>query len=313
MTQLASATMPLLYALEPLRRGWIAGVMAGVTWLGDGVAFALLGILLYWCWDKRLGEYLMAAGLAGVTLCHGLKNLFRVPRPWLLDEQFSIVEAARARAAGYSFPSGHSQMGVTLYGGIALWTKRRALRALGIALAILVPFSRMALGVHTVLDILVGAAIALAMLFWLRPAFQTGKGLAGVYAALSALCVLGLILSLSVRTPGGSAEELYNEWESIKATCQSLAGILALWLGREVDRRYTNWSCGGSLPVQIVKGVLGIALFALLRGAAHYMPQGNWSLRLIAYFIAMAFGTTLWPMSFAWLRKKIDKEAATAT
>ena len=89
MTNLATWTMPALYALSGLRAGWLVLVMRGMTWFGDGVVFAAVGIAAYWCWDKRAGEYMLSVGLAGTAVGHCLKNLFRVPRPWLLDEEYT--------------------------------------------------------------------------------------------------------------------------------------------------------------------------------------------------------------------------------
>ena len=88
-----------------------------MTWFGDGVVFAAVGIAAYWCWNKRAGEYMLSVGLAGTAVGHCLKNLFRVPRPWLLDEEFEIVESARARAGGYSFPSVYAWTQCLFVGG----------------------------------------------------------------------------------------------------------------------------------------------------------------------------------------------------
>ena len=98
-----------------------------------------------------------------------MKLLCRVPRPWVLDENFTIVEEAREAASGYSFPSGHSQSAVGTFGGLAVTGKNKVLRWIFIAIAVLVPFSRMYLGVHTLWDVLIGSCLALMLVALLRP------------------------------------------------------------------------------------------------------------------------------------------------
>jgi undecaprenyl-diphosphatase len=123
--------------------------------------------------------------------------VFRIPRPWVLDPNFTIVESAREAATGYSFPSGHTQSSVGLFGGLARANKNRVIRTIGIALCILVPLSRMYLGVHTPADVGVSMLIATVLLFVGYPLFEKAKNspklmytIFGVLAlvCLSALC-----------------------------------------------------------------------------------------------------------------------------
>ena len=305
MTNLAAGTMPVLYALANLRAPWLVFLMGCATWLGDGLVFAAVGIIAYWCWDKRAGEYMLSVGLGGTAIGHCLKNLFRVPRPWLLDENFQIVESARVRAVGYSFPSAHTQMGVGVYGSLAVKTKNRVIRALAAAACLVIPFSRMLLGVHTLLDVGVAALISLVLIFALRNSF-TGEAhrQRRVYACLLAIGFVSLFVArIPQAAEGATAEELANEWEGIKAICQAIAGVGALWLGFEVDSRRTHWQTQASLPAQVLKCTLGLALVGGLRLLTHFLPEGSVPLRLLGYFAAMAFGTAVWPMTFSWFQK----------
>ncbi len=94
-----------------------------------------------------------------------LKLLCRVPRPWVMDPEFTIVESARADATGYNFPSGHTQNSVGTFGVLGRCARRTWVRILCGILMILVPFSRMYLGVHTPADVLTAAGTALALVF----------------------------------------------------------------------------------------------------------------------------------------------------
>ena len=140
--------MKVLYALESIRVPWLDTVMAAITHLGEETVFMVAALFVFWCVSKRHGYYLLAIGFAGTVLNQFLKLLFRIPRPWVLDSDFTIVESARAQATGYSFPSGHSQNAIGTFGGIARFTRRKWVRVAAIVAAVLVPLSRMYLGVH---------------------------------------------------------------------------------------------------------------------------------------------------------------------
>ena len=161
--------MEFLYWLESLRTPWLTKLMLAVTELGGETAFLALALIVFWCVDKRNGYYLMSVGFISTIMNQFLKLFCRIPRPWVQDPEFHAVEEAIPEATGYSFPSGHSQSSVGVFGCLAVTAKKTWMRVLCIALMVLVPFSRMYLGVHTPADVLVGAAISLALVFAVRP------------------------------------------------------------------------------------------------------------------------------------------------
>jgi len=187
--------MEFLYMLESIRFPILNELMLLITRLGEETAFLVAAMVVFWCVDKRKGYYVMAVGFIGTMLNQFLKLAFRVPRPWILDENFSIMEAAREAASGYSFPSGHSQSAVGTFGAIARTTENKWIRYVCIAVMVLVPFSRMYIGVHTPLDVLVGAALSLALVFLLRKPVldMDAKGMKPLIGSMLALS-LGLLL-----------------------------------------------------------------------------------------------------------------------
>ena len=144
--------MNLLYALESVRTPFWDAVFSAVTHLGEETVFMVAAILIFWCVSKQEGYYLLLMGFFGTVVNQFLKLLFRIPRPWVRDPDFTIVESARAQATGYSFPSGHTQNAVATFGGIARSTRRPWVRWACVAVLLLVSFSRLYLGVHTLID-----------------------------------------------------------------------------------------------------------------------------------------------------------------
>ncbi|WP_238709391.1 phosphatase PAP2 family protein [Natronorubrum halophilum] len=111
-------------------------------------------------------------------LYNGLKVLFGLPRPemplldpMLLPRLVQPVYEATATAGGYGFPSGHAVNTTIVYVGLAsvlsIGTKRLRF-GLAAALVSLVSFTRVALGVHYVADVVAGVGIGLALLLVAR-------------------------------------------------------------------------------------------------------------------------------------------------
>lgn len=132
--------MNLLYALERLRTPFWDAVFSAVTHLGEETVFMVAAILIFWCVSKEEGYYLLLMGFFGTVVNQFLKLLFRIPRPWVRDPDFTIVESARAQATGYSFPSGHTQNAVATFGGIARSTRRPWVRWTCVAVLLAVSF-----------------------------------------------------------------------------------------------------------------------------------------------------------------------------
>ena len=99
--------MGFLRLLAAGRTAVLDGFFSGLTYFGSELAFMAAALLMFWCIDKRQGYYVFLVGAFGTICNQFLKLAFRIPRPWVLDPEFQIVEAARADATGYSFPSGH--------------------------------------------------------------------------------------------------------------------------------------------------------------------------------------------------------------
>ena len=164
--------MQLLYALAKLRTPFLDTVLGVLTNCGGEIVFMAVAIIVFWCVSKSCGYYMLTVGFVGTIVNQLLKLVFRIPRPWVKDPNFQIVESARAEATGYSFPSGHTQNVFASFGCLGRWTKRTWLRVACAAVIVLTAFSRMYLGVHTPLDVGVSFGLGLVLVFALYPLFR---------------------------------------------------------------------------------------------------------------------------------------------
>ena len=310
--------MEFLRLLESVRVPALDAFFSAVTYFGDELAFMALALLLFWCVDKRTGYYVFVVGLFGTLANQFLKILCRVPRPWVLAPGFTIVESARAAATGYSFPSGHTQNAVGTFGAIGLMAKKRWVKKLCLALVLLVPFSRMYLGVHTPLD--VGAAFLMAaiLLAAFYPLFRSEKkadtAMPYLLAAGIALAMLFVLYVGGIRAdfaPGSEDESnlahaVKNAWTLLGA----IAGLLVVFLA---DRKALRFDTRAHLLGQALKFVLGLALVAGVKAALKPLFYAVFSAGLadcLRYFIVVLLAGIVWPLSFPlWAKLGAKKEA----
>jgi len=133
---------------------------AGITNLGNGfAAFCLVAPTLAWR-PRWTAAALLAAPFAGL-LSHSVKKLAGMPRPAavLAPESFHIIDSSLFKNA---FPSGHT-LTAFVAAGILVFCSRQPLAWLALPAAMLVGFSRIAVGAHWPLDLLAGAAGGWAM------------------------------------------------------------------------------------------------------------------------------------------------------
>ena len=138
----------------------------GLVWI------ALAPLLAAWTRRRALAVTAIAAGSVWLTdlLTTALKALIDRPRPpAVLPQADPLVETATSA----SMPSGHAS---TSFAGavILAFFVKRALPAL-LALAALIAFSRVYVGVHYPLDVLAGAGLGTAIALAVRAALKARR------------------------------------------------------------------------------------------------------------------------------------------
>ncbi|MCI6376414.1 MAG: phosphatase PAP2 family protein [Clostridiales bacterium] len=307
--------MPFLRLLESIRTPVLDKLGALATLLGEETVFMVAGLVILWCFSKKWGFRFLMIGVAGTALNQLLKAIFLIPRPWVLDPGFTIVEAAREGASGYSFPSGHTQSAATVFGVLAVWAKRRWVTALCVATVLLVGLSRMYLGVHTPLDVGVSLAtgvITVLGMVWLfdraeaRPhgVLLLGAGIAAFAAALLAYVLLAPVREANVASFDADGQKA--AW-TLFGTCAGL--WLALW----ADARHTHFETRAVWWAQLLKLIAGLALVMAVRVGLKPVLAALFGGALfthgIRYFVMAVTGGVLWPMTFRLWARLGQKEA----
>lgn len=301
--------MDILYALEKIRTPFWNGVMSAMTQLGGEVIFIVAAVVVFWCVSKWEGYYLMTIAFCGTVLNQFLKLICRVPRPWVRDPNFTIVESARAEATGYSFPSGHTQNAIGLFGGMARWGGRRWVRLGLTALALVIAFSRMYLGVHTPADVGVSLVLAAALVLGLYPLMRRAQEKPRYMGyVLAAMLVVSGAFVVFVETYGFPADMdaenlasgIGNAWKMLGA----VAGMTLAWL---LDRRYIHFETQAVWWVQVIKVAVGMALLLAIKSGlkapllallGHEGLAGG-----VRYFLLVLVAGAVWPLVFRPMSK----------
>ncbi len=259
------------------------------TFVGEEDFFMLLLPLLYWCLDRRTGAGLTVLFLTSVYANAVAKVLAGQPRPFQYDTRVQQLY----EAWGGGLPSGHTQAAVVVWGYLASRFRRVWLWVVAGLLMLLVPLSRIYLGVHFPTDLLGGYLLGAALLLlylWLEPgaeAWLGEKGLAwqlGVALAVPALMIL-----------------LFATEDSVTAG----ATLMGMGMGFALERRWVGFESGGIWWKRVLCFLLGgVVLFALRLGLKMAFSDLGAALlfRFVRYGLVGLWGGLGAPWMFVKLR-----------
>lgn len=262
-----------------------------ITKMGDDMFWIIILALIIFGVNKKFGRQSLVLFMISLFFNNLFKDFFKDPRPhdYHLDPEL-----------GYGFPSGHSQHAILFWGFSLLYAKNskdkinkvNLWNVIFLLLIILIPISRLVIGVHDVQDVVGGFVIGMIILniyLLLLPkitklkekpmGLKIGLGFGIVFAVWIA-CVLGFP---EVNYP----EMAYDLGQA--------AGILmAAAIFFPIEEKYIKFE-----PAQfprnkrIISAIIGLLITMILYfglGALFGAFSGlDWLLRCIRYFILGGF------------------------
>jgi membrane-associated phospholipid phosphatase len=220
-----------------------------ISWLGSEGFFLLMLPWLYWCVDRRLGLRMGLLLMVSFYLNVLSKEWLQQPRPFAYDPRVRPLE----QAGGGGLPSGHAQVTVVFWGYLATQLQRPWLWGVTTLLLILIPLSRMYLGVHFPTDILGGYMLGtLLLILFLQgaPTFERKLlqyGLAwrhGLAVGAPLLLILG---------SGGSPYGVTTG-----------AVLMGIGYGAILERHWVAFDSNGSRWQKAVRFLLGMVVLTAL-------------------------------------------------
>jgi undecaprenyl-diphosphatase len=287
--------MELLKLIEGIRTPFLDTVVGLITRLGEETIGIVILCLVFWCLSKRIAYVIGIAFFLSSLTVQGMKICFRIDRPWVIDPTFEPVAGAKEYATGYSFPSGHTQSATALFGALGAQVKQKPYKITFFAIPILVAFSRMYLGVHTIQDVVVSLAITFLLIFItvkFLSADTVNKKREFIISLIMILYALAVIIIAAVLYSNGTIEERYI------ADCLKAAGAgIGFAVGMFIERVYINFSVKSKNVIwQAVKFVIGIAgVLALQEGLKPIIGTGL-IVDMIRYFIVLSWITVFFPL-----------------
>jgi len=259
--------MEILRALETIRTPFLNVLITWITRLGEEMIIIVIFCLIFWCLSKHKAYVIGIVFFFTAIIVQGMKITFRVDRPWVYDPTFPTVTGAEGTATSYAFPSGHTQAAAAYMIPLGMLLKNKALKFIMFALAILVAFSRMYLGVHFLSDVIVSLAIVFVAtllairLYYNAPDNKRSKVLFPLLITVASVVLL-IIVAVLDRAGVTYASELRD---SVLAA----GAALGFAIGMYIEQMYINFSVKTkNVGLQILKFVLGlVGTFAIMEGA----------------------------------------------
>ena len=149
---------------------WLDYFMIAITRLGNEIFYTLFIPVLFWCYDKKKAFKIGFVFIISSAINDSAKEIFQNPRP----NPENLLEIFRTLTVKYipesfGFPSGHTQGALNFWFPMLYYVRKKSVTFICAILIILIPYSRIYLGVHFLGDILGGFVIGTLILLIMIP------------------------------------------------------------------------------------------------------------------------------------------------
>lgn len=259
---------------------WFNELIQFITDTAGGSLLVLIPMIVFFCIDKKKGEFVLISYSIGSFLNGILKNIFCIYRPWMRSELVQPTKEAIDGAGGYSFPSGHTQGSASSYGSIAyVYRKKKVVCAVFICLVLLVAFSRNYLGVHTPQDVTVAILEAIAVIclttFIQKKIEDSEKNRMIFYCIVVAVIIVVTAFMVLKNYPidyNSAGKVIYKPARAIKSYANKaglITGILTAWI---LEEKYIAFSTDNlSIKDKLLRAIIGIAFYYICALLAEYL------------------------------------------
>lgn len=271
----------IIRSIQSVASPFLDGLFQLITMFGEEAILIPLIAIIYWTFNKKMGEYIAYSSLTSVLINGAVKDAFKAKRP--IGEP-GIRSLRVETATGYSFPSGHTQGTASFWGAIAIYLKKNYMYAISGIIIVSVAISRLYLGVHYPKDVLFGAIFGLLTSFITYKLFNKVNNKIALYFGTFIIFIPALLYAHSA--------------DFIKG----IGTFLGFVLGIYVEKKYINFSVEGKLSNKILRVVIGLAILIILKiGLKAIFPKKS-VFDFIRYFMVVFFGIGLYPAIFKKLK-----------
>ncbi len=280
----------ILQFFEELRSSFATFFACLFSLFGETIFLIVVICLIYWIYDKKFGEKLIATTFSSMTLNGFLKGIVARPRPYT-DGVVTRVEidtpfiSTMSLSPYSSFPSGHSQLSAGLFITSAFHFKKPwgwvlfPLATLGVML------SRLYFGVHYPTDVLVGATLgALFAVFW-EVIYQKAEDKKYLICAIFA----GVSIIFSILCPTKNMVE----------TCALCIGAA---IALPIENKYIDLANATGVKNRLLRAGIGLVLVGATYLIFSILPWQPLWIKWVKYFSLVLVGALFVPFLFKKLK-----------
>lgn len=307
----------VLQNFRELTNGFFDSFFMFITSLGEISIPTLLIAGIYWCINSRDGMYIMWNWSLGQFVCQFFKSIACIYRPWVLDSRIIPIEGSIKMSGGYSFPSGHSQTAVGVWGALAVCLKNKTAAFFIITLILLIAFSRNYIGVHTPQDVIFSLLIGVLLLFFsakLMNWVEGGKNrdiivVSSVILSSAALLIFEHTKSYPIDYVNG--ELLVDPIKMQVYTFPKIGLLCGTFTGWFVNRRFIGFDgATGSAKEKFIRYIIGAVFLSLIFENIRHLFDGHTDQRVnmfLSSLISSLFITCIYPWLICFCRKTFQR------
>ena len=318
---LLNPQMDYLYFLQNIRLAApkaLSDFFMCITTFGEALFSTMFVAIIYWCVNKKYGEFLILSSSIGYVVNQLLKLTFCIYRPWILDSRITPYAKALPGAYGYSLPSGHAS-GITLnFGGAALCFKSKIFRIFCLLIILLVAFSRNFLGVHSLQDVVVGfihsCFILLLIKYFLEKAdLKNNKLIDSIFTIFIVVISFVFLYYIKIKSypmDYMAGKLLVDPVQMQKGMFKAAGLLIGSAIGLFFERHYINFQISQNIYKRVLDGVIGFAIiFSFVKLASKYiiLTFGINTGFLIINMIIGLFITVIYPILIEKINNNLAK------
>ena len=286
-------TIEVVEFIQSFQNDFFTFFFSFISYLGEESIYIVILGIIYYAFDKRLGEFLAFSLFTAAGINTIIKGLVKAPRPFEKYET-RIDNLREHTATGYSFPSGHTQNFTTFLFAGSFYLNRQYLFIVSGIFAILMALSRMYLGVHFLEDVLVSIFLGVSLSYVFYKIFIKYYYTKLNYIYLGVLGIFTPFLFIIIT----------------KSFYTSYGLLLGFVLAMMFEKKYINFSMEVSAMQKLVRVVLGLFTMILVKEGLSFAFDLFATeetllmhiLDLIRYALIAFVGLGLFPLTF----KKFD-------
>ena len=281
--------LTILQFFEMIRCGFADFLACLFSLFGETLFLVVLICLVYWIYDKKLGERLVLTSFSSMPVNGGIKSAVSRPRPYTTG-LVSRVEIdnpliSTLELAPYeSFPSGHSQMSAGLFFSGAFHYRKKWAWILFPLLTLGVMLSRLYFGVHYPSDVLVGATLGAAFAFFWDWMYQKHED--KIYLVFAGFALLSILLAF-----------LFPNKSQVELCACAVATAICLPL----ENKFVGFENATGVKNRIYRVLVGLVCVGVVYGGFSVLPFEFLELlgwKFVKYFLTIVMATLVTPYLF---------------